>query len=274
MKTDRQLLFGLYLDPLRMEDVIERCRLALATRSKVLLGVLNAAKVVKLRKDPLLRASLLECNLLLADGQSIVWASKLLGHPLPERVAGIDVFERLLALAHREEKSVYLLGAREHVLQRLEQRLQERFPGLRIAGRHDGYFDAKEAASIAADIRHCAPDMLFLGMVSPKKEVFLGTYGDRLNVPVLHGVGGSFDILAGVTRRAPVAWQRWGMEWAYRLIQEPRRLWWRYLATNTAFIVLTVRELVNPTRAFRPSAPMGPPANHDRKSISQSNGTI
>ena len=126
----------------------------------------------------------------------------------------------------------------------LEKKIQIRWPGLRIAGSRDGYFATVEAAAVAADIAGSAADMLFLGMTSPKKEIFLGTYGTSLGVPVLHGVGGSFDILAGLTRRAPLRWQRCGMEWAYRVIQEPRRLWKRYLTTNTQFIFLLLRELV------------------------------
>lgn len=251
MRTERQLLFGVYFDPLRMEDVVQRCRTALLTRSRVLLGVLNAAKVVKMRRDDLLRDSLIDCDLLLADGQSIVWASRLLRRPLPERVAGIDLFEELLALANREGRSIYLLGAEPEVLARLEERIENRFPRLRIAGSHHGYFAAAEGASIAAGIKASGADMLFLGMVSPKKEIFLGMFGDALDVPVLHGVGGSFDILAGKTKRAPAIWQRMGMEWAYRVLQEPQRLWWRYASTNAAFILLTALELLRPARAFK-----------------------
>ncbi|WP_246666028.1 WecB/TagA/CpsF family glycosyltransferase [Aquamicrobium sp. LC103] len=247
---ERRLLFGLRLDPLRMDEVVERCRLALETRSRVLVGVLNAAKVVNARRDALLRDSLLDCDLLLADGQSIVWASRLLGRPLPERVAGIDLFEKLLELADRDDRSVYLLGARPEILAKLEARIGERFPRLRIAGSHHGYFDDTDAPAIAAGIRASGADMLFLGMVSPKKEIFLATHGASLDVPVLHGVGGSFDVLAGLTRRAPILWQRTGMEWAYRLLQEPRRLLWRYLRANTAFLALTAREFIRPAEAF------------------------
>lgn len=254
MRRDQRLLFGIYLDALSMDDVIERCQTALVTRSRLLLGVLNAAKVVNMRKDPLLRDSLIGCDLLLADGQSIVWASRLLRRPLPERVAGIDIFERLLVLAYKEGRSIYLLGAQPDVLRKLEERLRERLPGIRIAGSHHGYFDAAEAPAIAAEIRNSGADMLFLGMASPKKEIFLGSFGASLDVPVLHGVGGSFDILAGITRRAPSAWQRVGMEWAYRLLQEPRRMLWRYVRTNTAFVLLTARELVHPASAFKRTA--------------------
>lgn len=246
----KRLLFGMYLDAMNMDEVIDHCSDALATRRRVLLGVLNAAKVVKLRRDELLRNSLMECDLLLADGQAIVWASRLLWRPLPERVAGIDIFERLLALADREGRSIALLGARPDVLSRLETVIGRRYPGLRIVCSADGYFAADEAGDIAAKIRDSGADMLFIGMTSPKKEIFLASYGSSLGVPILHGVGGSFDVMAGLTRRAPVAWQKAGMEWAYRVLQEPRRLWWRYLSTNTSFIQLIALELLFPARAF------------------------
>jgi N-acetylglucosaminyldiphosphoundecaprenol N-acetyl-beta-D-mannosaminyltransferase len=250
MYRHRQLLFGIYLDAIRMDEVIERCHAALVTRSRMLLGVLNAAKVVNLRKDRLLRDSLIECDLLLADGQSIVWASRLLRRPLPERIAGIDVFDRLLGLAHSEGRRVALLGARPEVLQKLQLVIGTRFPGLTIACSEHGYFSAEEAGQVAARIRESGADMLFVGMTSPKKEIFLSTYGASLNVPVQHGVGGSFDVMAGITKRAPLAWQKAGMEWAYRMLQEPRRLLWRYLTTNTSFVQLTAIEMIHPTRAF------------------------
>jgi N-acetylglucosaminyldiphosphoundecaprenol N-acetyl-beta-D-mannosaminyltransferase len=253
MARKQSLLFGFYLDALRMEEVLERCRTAILTRDRLLVGVVNAAKVVKVRSDPLLCNALTQCDLLLADGQSVVWASRLLRRPLPERVAGIDLFEKLLAFAQREHKSVYLLGATPQVLSRLQDELARRLPGLRVAGARHGYFRDSEAADIAAGIRQAAPDMLFLGMTSPKKELFLSRFGASLDVPVLHGVGGSFDILAGLTSRAPEGWRRAGMEWAYRVLQEPRRLWWRYLITNIAFVLMTAQELIRPIRAYRPA---------------------
>jgi exopolysaccharide biosynthesis WecB/TagA/CpsF family protein len=244
-------MYGLTVDALTMDEVVTRCRDALHRRERMLIGVLNAAKVVSLGRDERLRESLLECDLLLADGQSVVWASRLIGgRPLPERVAGIDLFERLLQLAEQERAGVYLLGAKPEVLATLRQRLRDQYPGLVIAGAHDGYFSADEAADVAADIAASGAQLLFLGMTSPKKEVFLKEFGPRLGVPIMHGVGGSFDVFAGVTRRAPLAWQRAGMEWAYRLVQEPGRLWRRYLTTNSAFVLRTVRERVRPTPAY------------------------
>lgn len=249
ISADR-IVFGLRLEPLTHDQVIERCRAALASRSRMLIGVVNAAKVVHLRRDSLLRESLLECDIIVADGQSVVWASRLVNQPLPERVAGCDLFESLLAVAHRDGRSVFLLGATPEVLRMLEARIEERFPGLRIAGSRDGYFRDTESTDVAAQIRDSRADMLFLGITSPKKEIFLGTYGDSLGVPIMHGVGGSFDVLAGVTKRAPERWQRMGLEWVYRTLQEPRRMWKRYLTTNTQFMVLLGREMVHPTPPF------------------------
>ena len=240
-------LFGLPVDALDMAGVLQVCSDSLETRDRTMIGVINAAKVVSSRRDPGLLASLLDCDLLLADGQSVVWASRLLRDPLPERVAGIDIFERLLKMASERNASIYLLGARPDVVRRLERRIVDDYPGLTVAGARDGYFSENEAESVAAEIRGSGADMLFLGMVSPKKENFLRDWGSSLGVPVQHGVGGSFDVLAGVTQRAPEAWQRYGMEWAYRLRQEPRRLWKRYLTTNSAFIALTFKEMARKT---------------------------
>lgn len=251
MTRDRQLLFGMNIDALCMDEVIERCHSALKRRRRLLLGVVNASKVIELRRNPLLRNSLLECDLLLADGQSVVWASRLLRRPLPERVAGIDIFERLLALAHEEGRPIALLGAQPKVLASLEAVIARKYPGLRIAYSHHGYFNATEADGIAEGIRQSGADMLFIGMTSPKKEIFLATYGASLGVSVLHGVGGSFDVMAGLTRRAPLGWQKAGLEWAYRVLQEPRRLWWRYLSTNSGFIRLTAAEMISPSAPFK-----------------------
>ncbi|GAB92320.1 teichoic acid biosynthesis protein A [Gordonia rhizosphera NBRC 16068] len=243
-------IFGLRIDALTLAQAVDRCRDAIASRKPVLIGVVNAAKAVNVQKDVLLREALLRSDIAIADGQAVVWASRILGQPLPERVTGIDLFEALLAAADRDGNSVYLLGARADVLRQLESVLAERYPSVRIVGSRDGYFDSDEQATIATDIRDVKPDMLFLGMPSPRKEMFLAQWADLMQVPVLHGVGGSFDVMAGKTKRAPVWWQTHGLEWAYRLLQEPRRMWRRYLTTNTLFVLMLARERVRPRRAY------------------------
>ena len=251
----RRQLFGLGVAAVTRDDVVALAALAVEHRTRLLVGVLNAAKVVKLRQDTVLRESLLECDVLLADGQSVVWAGSFLGHPLPERVAGIDLFEALLDLADREHRRVYLLGARPEVLERLLETVAQRWPGAVVAGSRDGYFTDDEAPAVAAEVAASRADMLFLGMTTPKKEIFLGSHARTMRVPVMHGVGGSFDVLAGVTRRAPLRWQRMGLEWAYRLLQEPGRLWRRYLVTNTAFVALLLQERLHARTPYAPPSP-------------------
>lgn len=255
-------LFGMPLDAVTMDEAVARCRDALKRREPMTVGVVNAAKTVRLRKDAALRESLLECDILLADGQAVVWAGNLLGYPLPERVAGIDLFTSLLATADTEHRSVYLLGAEQSVLDALVDVLTTKYPGLRIAGAHHGYFDESEEESIARAIRESRADMLFLGMPSPRKENFLRRWEDVLDVPIRHGVGGSFDVLAGITKRAPERWQRAGMEWAYRLLQEPRRMWRRYLTTNTAFLILLARERFRTTPPYPRPEKLPTPRKH------------
>jgi N-acetylglucosaminyldiphosphoundecaprenol N-acetyl-beta-D-mannosaminyltransferase len=262
----RELLFGLPVDPLTLEQTMRLAETAVDEHRRFLIGVVNAAKVTKLKADPVLRDSLLEADVLLADGQSVVWASRLVRRPLPERVAGIDLFESLLGLADRRGLRVYLLGARPDVLARVQQEVATRWPGAVVAGARDGYFTEAEADEVADQIAAAHADMLFLGMTTPKKEIFLGRYGDRLGVAVQHGVGGSFDVLAGVVRRAPQRWQRLGMEWAYRMLQEPRRLARRYAVTNLAFVGLTALECVHRHPGYAetqgtpgPRAALGPP---------------
>jgi N-acetylglucosaminyldiphosphoundecaprenol N-acetyl-beta-D-mannosaminyltransferase len=253
-----RLLFGLRIAAFTLDEVVNLCDVAIQNRTRMLVGVLNAAKVVNTNRDAFLRDSLLECDVLLADGQSVVWGSRVLGRRLPERVAGIDLFESLLQLADANRHRVYLLGARQEVLDRVVAVVAERWPGAEVVGTRNGYFTDDESAEVAAQIAASGADMLFLGMTSPKKEIFLGSHALTMGVPVMHGVGGSFDVLAGVTQRAPLHWQRWGMEWAYRLVQEPRRLWRRYLMTNSAFAAMLLRERIRPCRAYlRPSTASG-----------------
>ena len=245
--TDRQTLFGIELDALTMDQTVDRCLAAVSSGEQLEIGVVNAAKLVNMRRDPRLARAVSGCDLVLADGQAVVWASRLLRSPLPERVAGIDLFLRLLAEAEKSGLSVYLLGARQPVLDLMLRQIALRFPELKVAGSRNGYFEDSEQGAVADAIADSGAQLLFLGMTSPKKELFTAGYGPRSGVQVVHGVGGSFDILAGVTRRAPAAWQRLGAEWLYRALQEPRRLGRRYLTTNTLFFLMTLRELVHPT---------------------------
>ena len=199
------------------------------------LGV-NAANLVHARDDVTYLADLSSADIITADGQSVVWGARLFGLAVPERVTGIDLMEALLEAARRHTWSVYLVGARAEVVDLLASRLAARV--IRIAGHRDGYFPMADASEVAAAVRESGAELLFVGMPTPQKERFIVQHARPGGVPFSIGVGGSFDVLAGGIRRAPRLMQRIGLEWLFRLVQEPRRLFGRYAVTNTRFILL------------------------------------
>lgn len=237
-------LFETPVHPLRMHDVLNLVDNAITTRSRLVIAVVNAAKLVNMRRDALLRESVITSDITLADGMAVVWASKMLGRPLPDRVAGIDLMTEMIARANERGYRLYLLGATQEVLDAVMERIRREYPNAVIAGSHHGYFRDEDEAAIADSIVAVQPDMLFVAMSPPKKEIFLGKWGAKLNVPVCHGVGGAFDVMAGKVRRAPRLMQRLGMEWLYRVMQEPGRLWRRYLVTNSIFLWMLLREML------------------------------
>jgi N-acetylglucosaminyldiphosphoundecaprenol N-acetyl-beta-D-mannosaminyltransferase len=226
-----------------MGEAARRCEAYVSTRAGAQHMAVNAAKLVAMRRDEALRRLVNGCDLVTADGQAVVWASWLLGDPLPTRVAGIDLMLELVVLAERHGYRVYFLGAQAEVLDRAIARLRVLYPRLVFAGHRDGYFSDAEEPSVAAEIRAARPDLLFVAMSTPRKEYFLGRWRTELDVPFSMGVGGAVDVVAGVTKRAPRPLQRLGLEWAFRLAQEPRRLFRRYLVTNSAFVALTLRDV-------------------------------
>jgi N-acetylglucosaminyldiphosphoundecaprenol N-acetyl-beta-D-mannosaminyltransferase len=242
--ASRSLVLDVPVDRLTMEQALGRVQQAIESRRPLQIGVVNAAKVVNMRRDQELREAVLGCDLILADGMSVVWASRVLGPPLPERVAGIDLMHGILGLAHRRGHRVYCLGATPAVLDRALAAVRATYPDAPIAGAHHGYFESSAEEEVAERIRQARPDVLLVAMTSPKKERFIARWGRRMDVPVVHGVGGSFDVLAGKVKRAPRVFQRLGLEWLMRMLQEPRRLFTRYLVTNTLFVSLVFRQLL------------------------------
>jgi N-acetylglucosaminyldiphosphoundecaprenol N-acetyl-beta-D-mannosaminyltransferase len=246
-------LFGVPIHAVTREQALDACANAIETKKHLLVGIVNTAKVVKMQDQVILRDSVLASDLVLADGMGVVWASRVLRRSLPARVTGIDLFLDLVGLAAEKSYGVYFLGATDEVLEACIARLRADHPTLRIAGSRNGYFDDAESDAVAADIRAADADVLFVGMTSPLKEIFLSRHGAGLGVSVCHGVGGSFDVVAGKVKRAPVFWQKCGLEWLYRTLQEPRRLWKRYLVTNSLFAWMVVKELFRGTKD-RPAA--------------------
>jgi N-acetylglucosaminyldiphosphoundecaprenol N-acetyl-beta-D-mannosaminyltransferase len=247
----RASVLGCSIDRLDMAGMVARIDRIIAERGFAQHAAINAAKIVAMREDGELERIVRGCELVSADGQSIVWASRLLQDPLPTRVAGIDLMQELLALAERRGYRVFILGAKEDVLGRALARIHDRHPQLVVAGARDGYFDEADSAAVAREVAAHRPDIVFVAMPSPRKEYWLGRHGRSLGAPFVMGVGGSVDVLAGEVRRAPRIVQRLGLEWLFRLVQEPRRLLRRYLSTNMRFVLYVLGELLARRRPDR-----------------------
>ncbi|NME67666.1 WecB/TagA/CpsF family glycosyltransferase [Flammeovirga aprica] len=207
--------------------------------------VVNAGKIVLMQSDKVLAQSVNEADVINADGQSIVWASKILGQPLPERVAGIDLMEELVKVAEKENFKIFFFGAKEEVIASVVNKYSEKYSTDIIAGYRNGYFKKEEERTIAEEIANSGANILFVAISSPTKENFLHQNRDILSkVNFTMGVGGSFDVVAGKVKRAPLWMQKLGLEWFYRFLQEPRRMFKRYFVGNTKFIMLVIRELL------------------------------
>jgi N-acetylglucosaminyldiphosphoundecaprenol N-acetyl-beta-D-mannosaminyltransferase len=239
-----RVVLGTPIHALTMTETLDLVDKVIATNSRLRIGVVNAAKIVNMRRDPMLHDDVVSSDLILPDGMAVVWAARLLGYFLPERVAGIDLMLGMLTRANQHGHRVYCLGANQEVLEKVTARITQEYPSVNIVGSHNGYFTQAEEANVAADIAAAHPHILFVAITSPKKEQFIARWSNQLGVPICHGVGGSFDVLAGKVDRAPELWQRLGLEWLYRVKQEPGRLWRRYLVTNTLFCSLVVKELL------------------------------
>jgi N-acetylglucosaminyldiphosphoundecaprenol N-acetyl-beta-D-mannosaminyltransferase len=238
-------ILGVRVDPVTLQQCVRWASESIANRERDrYVAVVNVAKLVKARKDATLRDSLGMASIVGADGVPIVWVSGLLGQKLPGRVAGVDLMYELLERGNQNGWAFYFLGAEEVIVRKVVQRAKALFPGIVIAGFRNGYFLESEETQIVNDIRASHANVLFLGFGSPKKEHFVKRWLGDLHVNVVHGVGGSFDLLAGKTTRAPVWMQRSGLEWLYRLVQEPGRMFGRYAITNTIFIGLVTKEVI------------------------------
>ncbi len=236
----RVQLLGFEIDALTLEETALQARAMARGGGANQHVALNAAKIVDARKNERLSSIIRSCGLVSGDGMSVVWASRFLGEPLPERVAGIDLMHRVIELAAHDGAGVFLLGAEKNVITTAAEVLRMQHPTLRIVGVRDGYWTDDD--EVVEAIKRAMPDYLFLGIPSPLKEYWLHRWLPELGVGFVMGVGGTFDILAGARRRAPLWAQNAGIEWLWRFIQEPRRMWRRYLLGNARFILLVAAE--------------------------------
>jgi len=197
-----------------------------------LVMTVNVALMWMAARDDRLGHIVQDAAIRVADGMGVIWTWRALGRRLPERIAGIDLMVQLIDAAAADGRSIYLLGAQQHVIDQLRKVLLQRNPSLIIAGSRNGYFTDQEHHDVVSDVKRSGADLLFIGMPSPFKEVFAADHLDEFGADLVMGVGGSFDVISGFVPRAPSMLQRTGFEWAWRLACEPRRMWKRYAVTN------------------------------------------
>ena len=202
MTSRRIEMMGCYIDNLSMEETLDEIEGFVATGRPHQHVVVNVDKLVKARHDPELRRIINECALINADGMPVVWASRMLGKPLKERVAGVDLFEALMKRSSEKGWRVFLLGAREEIVSRVQATLRTEVPGAPIAGYRNGYWKPEQESSVVAEVRDARADVLFVAISSPKKEQFLGRYQQEMRIPFSMGVGGTFDVAAGRVQSA------------------------------------------------------------------------
>lgn len=238
----RVSVMGVPVDPLTMRQTVDRTKdLIEAGGFAHLIGV-NADKVLQMLDDPEMDGIVRKCEIVNADGASMVMAARELGVAVPERVAGIDLMWELCSLAEREKYRVFLLGAKQEVVEKTRDILTESFPQIVVVGVRDGYFGEKDFDSVAEEVRESGAQITFVGITSPKKERLIERFRELDLTGVYVGVGGSFDVVSGNIPRAPLWMQRARLEWLFRMMQEPGRLVKRYVTGNVRFLRLLGRE--------------------------------
>jgi N-acetylglucosaminyldiphosphoundecaprenol N-acetyl-beta-D-mannosaminyltransferase len=242
------VVLGVPIDDLTMEEALDRLELFIEQGRKTgkshQVATVNADFVIKALQDPELRYLLQEADMATADGMPLVWGARLLGVPLAGRVTGADLVPELARRAAVKGYSLFLLGAGPGVAARAAQILQDQNPGLKIAGVLSPPYGSvlEMSPQVAEEIRKADPDVVLVAFGNPKQEKWIGMYGRELGAPVMIGVGGTLDFIAGTMRRAPAWMQRMGLEWLFRLLQEPGRLWRRYVVDLAGFSIFFARQ--------------------------------
>ncbi|MEO6561550.1 MAG: WecB/TagA/CpsF family glycosyltransferase [Nitrosospira sp.] len=247
--SSRIEIMGCQIDNLSMEETLQAVENFIKSGRPHQHVVVNVDKLVKASRDEKLRRIINECALINVDGMPVVWASYLLGKPLKERVAGVDLFEALMRRSAAKGWRVFLLGAKEEIVSRVKQVYEERYAELIIADYRNGYWKPEEENAVVEQIKAAQADLLFVAISSPKKEHFLGRYQADMRVPFAMGVGGTFDVVTGKVKRAPKWMQKTGLEWFFRFLQEPRRMFGRYFIDDMAFFGLLLKEFFKPKKA-------------------------
>ena len=240
--VDRVYLFGCPFDRVDMAEAIRRVEGYIAKRDRVYQSCgVNLDQLLKMQREPEFARIVRSCDLITADGTPVIWFSKMFGDPLPERVPSVDIMFEMLPVAAQKGYKIFMLGAKEESVQAAAANFEKEHPGIQIVGRRNGYFKEEDEHEIALQINESGADMLFIAISSPKKELFVERNRATLKVPFVLGVGGAFDIAAGLTTRAPKWMQKSGVEITWRVIQEPQRMGPRFLDDLT-FVKYLPRE--------------------------------
>lgn len=234
--VNRIQILGINIDPLTMAETVEKVDRIIIEKTPLHLMGVNADKINQCHSDEVIKKIVNESGIINADGASVVLAGRFLGQSIPERVAGIDLMQELLNLSNRKGYSVYFLGAKEEVLQDMLSIFKETYPQLKVVGFRNGYFTEHDEEAIQEAIRVKNPDLVFVGITSPKKEYLIQKFMDNGLQSVFMGVGGSFDVLSGHIKRAPLWMQKAHLEWLFRVANEPKRLFKRYFVGNATFV--------------------------------------
>lgn len=226
------------INPISMDEAVAWLDGQLTAKQQTLVITANAEIIMMAQQDEKYHDLVNGAELVLPDGAGTVWAGRHLGNVVPERVAGYDLFHRLLALAAQKGQRVYFFGGKPEVAETAARKAQELYPGLQVAGCHHGYFQEGDNPYIIDAINHSGAQILFAALGAPKQEYWLHQHRTQLQPTILMGIGGSFDVLSGNVKRAPVWMQKAGLEWFYRLIKEPFRF--RRMASTLPMFVIKV----------------------------------
>jgi len=223
MTFPNMTIFGIPISVMKLSETADYLESMIRSRKVCQVVTINPIMIMHGLQHPSYLRMLQEAELCVPDGAGVVWAASYTGKARIERVPGIDLTQELLQRSERQGYRVYLLGADRETISLAAANLAKRYPKLQLVGYRDGYFTDDQNDAVIEDIRRCQPDILLVGRSLHNQEPWIARHKKRLQVPVMMGVGGSFDIFAGKLRRAPEAFQRLNLEWLYRLLQEPRR---------------------------------------------------
>ncbi|MDN2452668.1 WecB/TagA/CpsF family glycosyltransferase [Lactobacillus sp. UCMA15818] len=237
-KYKKIAILGIDFTKITNSELLEQLKKDSLSHSNRFIITANPEIVLYARDNPEYLTIITSADYTIADGIGIIKGANILNTPLPERVTGFDTLCSLLEFANEKQKSVYFLGAKPEIIKKTITKVRYDYPALKIAGYHDGYFKNKQ--KIATEIAASKPDFVFVALGFPKQEFFIAKYR-QLTPSIWMGVGGSFDVLAGTVKRAPLFWQKHHIEWLYRLFQEPARFW-RMLALPKYLIMIYLKK--------------------------------